>query len=169
MSHAYGPLREPELESVAETLSWSLNAPARRRPEALAARGYPGVPAHVELAIEDDRLLANEGRVILHVAGGHAEVSRGGGGMVRLHARARAALISGPAPASMVSASGLVEGPAEGVSRLAAVFAGGGPLDARLLVTQPLLGVPSFTFLLHKRRRPRMHHCTRGRLATDGC
>jgi predicted acetyltransferase len=97
-------------------------------PKALAARGYPpGVTAHIELAMEDDRLPANEGRVILHVSGGRAEVSPGGGGTIRLHARTLAALFSGHASIPMLAASGLVEGPPEAVSRLAAAFAGSAP------------------------------------------
>ncbi len=97
-------------------------------PKALAARGYAGaVTAEVELDIADDHIASNAGRIVLRVAGGRGEVTPGGRGTVRLHARALAALFSGHASASTLAASGLLEGPETELAKLRPLFGGSTP------------------------------------------
>ncbi|MET0402825.1 MAG: GNAT family N-acetyltransferase [Cystobacter sp.] len=63
---------------------------------ALQARGYPpGLSAALHLEVEDDLFPENQGRFVLEVEGGEAEVRRGGEGDLKLHARALAPLFSG--------------------------------------------------------------------------
>jgi predicted acetyltransferase len=96
-------------------------------PGALAARGYPPVDLAVDLDVTDRSLPENTGRYRLEVAGGRAEVTRGGSGAVSLDERALAALFAGyVTPAELVH-GGMVTGDAPSLARLGALFAGSPP------------------------------------------
>ncbi|MBC8071652.1 MAG: GNAT family N-acetyltransferase [Deltaproteobacteria bacterium] len=95
---------------------------------ALETRGYAeGVRTQIALHVHDDGVAANDGRFVLHVDGGHGTVERGGDGTVELDVRALASIYSGFADPRVLAAGGWVHGPADGLSRLAACFAGEAP------------------------------------------
>jgi predicted acetyltransferase len=81
----------------------------------------------LHLDIRDDVLPANNGRIVLHIADGKAEVQAGGTGRIRLDIRHLASLYSGFfAPTDLV-ARGLLEAPEEDLALLTAAFAGPRP------------------------------------------
>jgi predicted acetyltransferase len=96
-------------------------------PGALAARGYPPVDLAVDLDVTDRSLPENTGRYRLAVAGGRAEVTRGGSGAVSLDERALAALFAGyVTPAELVHGD-MLSGDAPSLGRLGVLFAGSPP------------------------------------------
>lgn len=97
-------------------------------PGALRARGYPpGLRAELHLAVRDDLLPANNGRFVLHVHAGQAEVEPGGQGQINLGVRELAALYSGFLTPAELQAIGAIAGPAPDLALAAAVFAGPRP------------------------------------------
>jgi predicted acetyltransferase len=95
---------------------------------ALERRGWSaGIDAEIEIDVVDDVVAANAGRWTLRVAGGRAEVARGGRGGVRVDVRALAAMYSGFLTPRAAAASGGVEGSDDEIERMAAVFQGGAP------------------------------------------
>jgi predicted acetyltransferase len=111
---------------VKDMLEWMLRIVCVDR--ALQLRGYPvGLQAELHLDIRDDVLPANNGRIVLHIADGKAEVQAGGTGRIRLDIRHLASLYSGFfAPTDLV-ARGLLEAPEEDLALLTAAFAGPRP------------------------------------------
>jgi predicted acetyltransferase len=96
--------------------------------EALAARGYsPAVEARLELEVADEVLPDNQGRLVLEVAGGRAEVRPGGSGALRVHVRALASLYAGFVGADRLAALGRLEGRPTDLATADAVFAGPPP------------------------------------------
>jgi predicted acetyltransferase len=94
---------------------------------ALRARGFPKVDADVELEVADSELPDNNGRYRLVVREGSAEVTRGGGGKLRLDVRALATLYSGYLRASDLARAGRITGDARSLEALEALFAGPPP------------------------------------------
>jgi predicted acetyltransferase len=95
---------------------------------ALMARGYPpGISAELHFDIADDVLAANNGRFVLQVADGQAQVSRGGSGHIRLGIRELASLYSGFMAPTELQAIGAIDGPAADLALAGAVFAGPRP------------------------------------------
>jgi predicted acetyltransferase len=95
---------------------------------ALTARGYRrGVSASVELELHDSALPENAGRYTLEVAGGQAQVRRGGSGRVQLGARELAALYAGFLAPEELRAIGAIAGPDEDMDLLGAIFSGPKP------------------------------------------
>ena len=97
-------------------------------PRALEQRGYPaGVAATIGLDLADDLVASNEGRFLLQIEGGRAEIRRGGPGAARLSVRALAPLFSGFLTAEALATLGWLEAPTEVVALLDTVFAGPSP------------------------------------------
>jgi predicted acetyltransferase len=92
---------------------------------ALAERGYPEhLEIELHLEVRDDILAANDGRFILRVAGGRAEVKRGGRGRIQMHVRGLAALYSGHLTPHALESAGLLQATEPELAKAAAVFAG---------------------------------------------
>jgi predicted acetyltransferase len=95
---------------------------------ALTERGYP---QHVELRLEldvgDDLVPENRGRFRVDIAGGVAEVKRGGRGLLALDGRALAALYTGHASPQQLALAGRLTGPDNALTRAAVAFAGPPP------------------------------------------
>jgi predicted acetyltransferase len=95
---------------------------------ALSARGYsPAVGAQLHLAVEDDLLPENNGRLVLEVADGQGRAQAGGEGRLRLHVRALAALYTGHLLAHELAALGMLDGSPADLALASAVFAGPRP------------------------------------------
>jgi predicted acetyltransferase len=95
---------------------------------ALEARGFPpGLTAQLQLEVLDDTLPENAGRWRIAIGGGHAEVTRGGRGRVRLDIRGLASLYSGRCSAHELVRAGLASGPDADLEALSAAFAGPAP------------------------------------------
>lgn len=95
---------------------------------ALEARGYaPCIDAELHLEIEDELVAENAGRWVLRVAGGRAEVERGGRGELALEIRGLAALYSGFHSAETLAQSGRARGPDEVLRLASGIFAGPAP------------------------------------------
>jgi predicted acetyltransferase len=113
-----------------QKVSWSLDLMLRivDVAGALRARGYPPpISAELHLEIHDDLLAANNGRFVLEVGDGQANVRAGGQGRLRLHTRALATLYSGYMTPSELQTIGMIDGPAEDLAAAASVFAGPRP------------------------------------------
>ena len=77
---------------------------------ALSRRGYPaGLKAELHLDVQDDLIVANNGRYVLEVDDGKANVCTGGNGDLKIDIRGLAALYSGFMSASQLRVCGLVE------------------------------------------------------------
>ena len=97
-------------------------------PKALALRGYPaGVEGELHLAVRDEVLPGNQGRFLLRVGGGRAEVTAGGRGELALDVRGLAPLYSGLFTAGDLAAIGLIAGKADALAAAARLFAGPEP------------------------------------------
>jgi len=97
-------------------------------PAALAGRGYPpSLALELHLDVRDTALARNAGRLVVAIAGGRAEVERGGDGRVVADVRGLAPLYSGYLPASELAASGLLAGPNAGLAALELAFGGAVP------------------------------------------
>jgi predicted acetyltransferase len=95
---------------------------------ALTARGYfEGVRLEAELLVLDPLVPKNAGPLVLSIAGGVADVRRGGSGAVRIDVRGLAALYAGHASPTTLASLGLVEGRPADLARLALAFAGPAP------------------------------------------
>ena len=118
-----------ELPEFATTVELHMNFMLRivHAEAALKARGFPERDADVDLELTDAALPENAGRYRLSVRGGHADVTRGGNGAVRLDVRALATLYSGFVRASDLARSGRVAGDSASLATLDALFAGPPP------------------------------------------
>lgn len=95
---------------------------------ALAGRGYPQhLDLRLELEVEDDLIPENRGRFRVDIAGGKAEVKRGGRGLLRLDGRALAALYTGHASPQQLVLANRLAGPESALTRAAVAFAGPPP------------------------------------------
>ncbi len=96
--------------------------------EALRQRGYAaGVEASVEIEVHGDGAVeGNNGRWRVSVSGGRALVEAGGSGRLKIDLHGLTMAYSGMRSVEEVAALGLAEGQAEEVSRLSAMFGGGG-------------------------------------------
>lgn len=95
---------------------------------ALTARGYaPGLRAEAHLDITDDTCGHNQGPLVLRVDDTKAHVEAGGQRRIRLDIRALTAVYTGFMDPRTLANLGLIEGAAEDLATLAAIFAGGGP------------------------------------------
>jgi predicted acetyltransferase len=78
-------------------------------PQALELRGYPmGIEAELHLAVVDDLLPSNMGRLTLRVSEGRGRVTRGGRGDLRISIRGLAPLYSGLMTARQLQQIGLL-------------------------------------------------------------
>lgn len=95
---------------------------------ALAERGYPQhLDLRLELEVEDELVPENRGRFRVDIAGGTAEVTRGGRGVLALDGRALAALYTGHASPQQLALAGRLKGPESALTRAAVAFAGPPP------------------------------------------
>ncbi|MBX3727785.1 MAG: GNAT family N-acetyltransferase [Candidatus Sumerlaeia bacterium] len=95
---------------------------------ALETRGYPvALACELHLDVRDDWFAENNGPHRVTLAGGRAQVVRGGTGRVRLSVAALATLLAGARSARELALLGQLEGPDEDIDLLAAVFAGPTP------------------------------------------
>lgn len=96
-------------------------------PAALEQRGYPPLDARFELEIEDAVMPENAGRYTLELKAGKAMVRAGGQGHVHLDVRALTSIFSGFSHPTELEAAGLVQGSAQELALLGAVFSGPRP------------------------------------------
>lgn len=97
-------------------------------PAALAARGYPaGLEAELHLDVRDDVLEPNNGRWVLAVADGRAEVREGGTGAIAIDVRGLASMYTGYLSPLDLRTAGYVDGPEMDLASAATVFAGPTP------------------------------------------
>ncbi len=103
---------------------WMLRLIDVRR--ALESRGYPqALSTEVHLEVHDDLLGWNNGRIVLTVSEGRAEVREGGEGRVRVDVRSLASIYSGYlTPQEMLSASGHIVGREADLAAIGLVFSG---------------------------------------------
>jgi predicted acetyltransferase len=113
-----------------QKVSWSLDLMLRLVDVAgaLGARGYPrGIVAELHLDVQDELLPWNQGRFVLEIADGRAEVRPGGEGRVTLHVRDLAALYSGYLTPAELRQSGTLRGPEEDLALATLAFIGPRP------------------------------------------
>jgi predicted acetyltransferase len=95
---------------------------------ALEARGYPeALSAELHLEVRDETLPWNEGRLVLALSGGRAEVRGGGEGRIKVDVRGLAPIYSGYLSPQEMRSTGLLEGPAADLAAMALVFGGPAP------------------------------------------
>ena len=95
---------------------------------ALSQRGYPeGITGELHLWIEDDLLSANNGRFVLAVSDGQAEVRKGGRGELHTSVCGLAPLYSGLFTPGELRTTGQLEGDDKVVWLAAQLFAGPEP------------------------------------------
>ena len=99
---------------------------------AFTERGYaPGTSARLELDVTDDVVARNEGRWIIEIEGGQADVRRAAGetgpDALRLDIRALASLYTGHLSARRLAELGSVQGSAVALDRTEPIFAGSPP------------------------------------------
>jgi predicted acetyltransferase len=95
---------------------------------ALEARGYPrGVRGALDLEIADDVIGANDGRFVLEVDGGRAEVKRGGTGAFKLDVRALAALYAANMTAHALRAGGAIDAGDDAIAIAESIFGAAAP------------------------------------------
>lgn len=95
---------------------------------ALSTRGYPAeLQAELHLEIRDNLLPANNGRFMLEVNDGYAQVSPGGQGHIYMHVRDLAALYTGYVNPLELRVSGSLSGSDSNLALLGLLFAGPQP------------------------------------------
>jgi predicted acetyltransferase len=95
---------------------------------ALTERGWPRhLDLRLELEVRDELLPANRGRFVVDIAGGVAEVRRGGRGGLALDSRALAALYTGHASPQQLAHAGRLVARDSALTRAAVAFAGPPP------------------------------------------
>lgn len=118
-------LSEPK-EKVVETFDWVLRITDVEM--ALALRGYPaGLTCEIHLEVDDGQLPWNDGRFILRIEEGHAEVRRGGDGRLAVDVRTLAALYTGYLTPLEARLAGTLEGDESELSRAQLAFSGPRP------------------------------------------
>jgi len=102
-------------------------------PAALAARGWPvHLDGELHLDVSDPLLPENAGRWVLRVAGGRAEVVRGGKGLFKLGIRALAPLYTGYFEPSALVRLGWAEADTDSLTTAARLFASPEPWMAEM-------------------------------------
>ncbi len=97
-------------------------------PAALQARGYAaGQSGALHLEVEDDLFPENQGRFVLEVENGEAEVRAGGDGDMKLHVRTLASLYSGFLSPDALRFAGALEADELSLRTASALFAGAPP------------------------------------------
>ncbi len=97
-------------------------------PAALQARGYPtGQSGALHLEVEDELFPENQGRFVLEVENGEAEVRRGGDGDMKLNVRALASLYTGFLSPDVLRFAGALEADELSLRTASALFAGPPP------------------------------------------
>jgi predicted acetyltransferase len=96
-------------------------------PGVFEARGWPAGEGELHLDVHDPLLAENSGRWILTVAGGAAEVRRGGNGALRIGIAGLAPLYSGLFDPPTLRRLGWIEGADDAVSVATRLFAGPEP------------------------------------------
>src|ERR1700752_1997217 len=95
---------------------------------ALEERGYPaGLETELHLVVKDELIAANDDKFVVRIAGGRAEVRRGGEGRITTGIRGLAPIWSGFLTPLMAKRCGLLDGPDDDLARAAAAFAGPAP------------------------------------------
>lgn len=95
---------------------------------AMAGRGWPsGLNLSVDLDVVDDVLPQNHGRFRLAIEDGSGALTEGGNGTIGVTIHALAALYTGYASPWELRQRGVLQGPADALSPLAAAFAGPAP------------------------------------------
>jgi predicted acetyltransferase len=128
-----GPLVDPLLRLLPEPEHrivikehWMLRIIDPKR--ALAMRGYPMTSTgELHLDVVDDVLPENTGRFTLKVAGGEAEVLKGGRGDLRLDVRDLASIYTGMVAPSQLHAMGAIEAAQDAIATASQLFAGSDP------------------------------------------
>jgi predicted acetyltransferase len=105
--------------------AWMLRVVHAER--ALTDRGYPALDAGVDFELADEHLPENAGRFRLEVNAGHASVTRGGSGAVRLSERGLAALYTGFQSATELARAGLLAADDASLTTLHDLFSGPTP------------------------------------------
>jgi predicted acetyltransferase len=119
---AYLVHADPRFE-VAHVENWMVRLVDVRR--ALLERGWPrGLSVALELAVRDDVLPANEGRIVLTLHDGQASVEEGGRGAIEIDVRGLAQLYTGFADPCTVAALGRLTAGEGDLQALAAAFTG---------------------------------------------
>ena len=120
-------LPEHEGLTVEKRTDWMLRVVDVRA--ALEARGYPEhARAELHLEIQDSHVRENDGRWVLSVSGGRAEVRSGGTGALRMHLRALAPLYTGYLSAhDLARAGALAANDDASLAAAASLFAGPTP------------------------------------------
>lgn len=96
--------------------------------KALEMRGYPpGVQAELHLAVQDDLLIANNGKFILSVANGRGEVTKGGKGELQLDIRDLAPLYTSLFTPHHLQLAGKLHATETALSAATQIFAGESP------------------------------------------
>lgn len=97
-------------------------------PRAIRSRGWSELcQGRIGFEVDDPHLFVNSGPWTINVAGGRAELERGGTPEVRLHIRGLAALMTGFADADLLDVMGLVSGPSAAIHRFCGLFAAPSP------------------------------------------
>ncbi|EPX58851.1 hypothetical protein D187_003566 [Cystobacter fuscus DSM 2262] len=97
-------------------------------PGALQARGYPpGLSGALHLEVVDDLFPENQGRFVLEVEEGEAQVRPGGEGDMKLHVRALAALYGGFLSPAALQLAGVLEADDTTLRTAEALFSGTPP------------------------------------------
>jgi predicted acetyltransferase len=129
----FGPPAEPALFVLPEPRVrlkrlelWMLRILDVRR--ALELRGYPQAWSQgLDLEVRDELLPRNNGRFVLEVQDGAAQVRKGGRGRLKLDVRALAALYSGLHGPHELHALGCLEGTRQALAEASGLFAGPKP------------------------------------------
>ncbi|WP_414563728.1 MULTISPECIES: enhanced intracellular survival protein Eis [unclassified Anabaena] len=96
--------------------------------KALEMRGYPpGIDAELHLEIQDNLLVANNGKFILSVANGRGEVTKGGKGELQLDIKNLASLYTGLFTPQQLQLSGKIDATATGLGAATQIFTGNSP------------------------------------------
>lgn len=96
--------------------------------KALEMRGYPpGIQAELHLAVQDDLLVANNGKFILSVANGRGEVTKGGKGEFQLDIKELAPLYTSLFTPQHLQLVGKLNATETALSAATQIFAGDSP------------------------------------------
>ncbi len=96
--------------------------------KALEKRGYPNrVQAELHLEVKDDLIAENNGKFILSIANGSAEVTKGGKSELQLDISGLAPLYTGLLSAQQLQLMGKLEGSPTAINTVTQIFAGTSP------------------------------------------
>ncbi len=96
--------------------------------KALSARGYPlEIDTELHLEVKDDLIPENNGKFILSIANGNANVTKGGKGELKLDIRGLAPLFTGLFPPQQLQLTGKLDATDTVISTATEIFAGNSP------------------------------------------